>query len=242
MHFFKKIFIILFILACISNANATVWQTNGYGYWNNGSTWQGGISPPYTSADTFYINHPIVYESTITLQQGAYFVIDTLGGICGHETIIVETGATLYTYGILESDILLIPGGEVYGLFGIMILTTYGQLSNGGAMNVTGGGALAVGPWFECIMPQYSFLTSVNEIKTSTVNFFPNPASTEMNIESETDISYIKITDVTGKSIQVNNNKGNNFSLSGKSSGLYFVSVFDNKNNFIATQKILIAH
>ncbi len=241
MHKFKKLLFLLFILTSTLPVNAVTWQTNGYGYWSNASTWMGGIVPLYTSADTFYINHPIVYDSTITLQQGAYFVIDTLGGICGHETVIVQTGAFVRNYGILQGDVLSIPGGDVYGSYGYIILTTNCNISNGGALHINGGG-MSVGPWFNCIMPLYSFLTSVNEINTSTVNFYPNPATTEINIESETDINYIKITDVTGKSIQVNNNTGNSYSLSEMNPGLYFVSVFDNKNNLIVTQKILIAH
>ena len=174
-------FIFLGILFCF-NGSATTWQTAGQGYWNSGFVWVGGVVPPYSSADTFYINHPIVIGDQITLLSGAYLRIDTSGGICGHERLNLNTNATLHNHGILELDTLKVPGGHVQNFItGSIILTFIGQFSLGGSMS--SNGAMIVGPWFICHQPEYSFLTGVHELTSNSgITLYPNPASNKLQI------------------------------------------------------------
>lgn len=243
MKVYKYLLLSFFIGMYCGPVTGTIWTTANYGSWNNPACWIGNNIPPYNNSDTIQINHPLVIDADIFLQPGSYLVIDTLGGICGHNIMFVAPGAKVYNYGILELDVLNIPGGQVYGYHGNIILTAYGTISNGGSLLMNGGG-MTVGPWFDCIMPQYSFLTSSgNEIKTGNIKIFPNPASTDLYIDAEDTIKYIVITDVTGRSRLIYySNINNAFSLSGINPGMYMTSVFDMKNKLMGSQKILITH
>jgi hypothetical protein len=172
----RKILIpcVLFLfLADISKANK--WTTVGSGYWSSSAVWLGGIAPAYTIADTFLIKHAIFLDEKLKLNAGAYMEIDSLGGICGHQQIIVNTQAKIIKYGILELDTLSIPGGSVHLLKpGLVILTKYGVINNGGSLN--SNCAVAVGPWFDCHLPEYAFALGIPTTHIlSEFSFSPNP-------------------------------------------------------------------
>src|SRR4051794_38200756 len=101
----KNLFaLFLFMFYFIKTAESKTWQTVICGHWNSNVVWMGGIIPPYTSSDTFLIKHPVVIDSTITLNSGALLQIDSAAGICGHQTMVVHTNATVITNDILELD------------------------------------------------------------------------------------------------------------------------------------------
>jgi len=164
---------------------ATTWKTISVGYWQNNAIWQGGVAPPFTCGDTILIIHPIVVTSTITLTTGAHLIVDNSGGICGHQKMVVHPNATFIKYGILELDTLSIPGGYVvFNQPGSWKLTMYGIISNGGVFQVNGPVG-AVGPWFDCHMPEYNFMTGLNEYEIDNqVIAYPNPASGQINFKN----------------------------------------------------------
>jgi hypothetical protein len=163
----------------ISNANTYITAVNGN--WNNQGCWANSFIPLFTINDTVIIKHHIVLPSNLTLLNGAYILIESTGGLCGHIEIELNTGATLIKYGILEIDVLNQSGGIV-SLYppGNTIFTQYGSLT-GGSFNNTSN--LSVGPWFECQMPEYQFLNGLNEHKKLSFNIYPNPILASINID-----------------------------------------------------------
>jgi hypothetical protein len=168
-------------MTCVSNA--TTWTTISNGFWESGSIWNGGIVPPHTSSDTFLIKHPIVLENNLFLNSGALLKIDSTGGLCGHHNISVFTGAKILKYGILELDSLRIPGGIVTcRATGGVVLTLAAIISNGGSLSVSGC-SFSVGPWFNCIQPEYHFAIGITENEFfSKVKIFPNPGNGKFEI------------------------------------------------------------
>jgi len=236
-------FIFLGSLLCF-DLSATTWETNNQGYWNNGSSWIGGVVPPHSSADTFYINHPIVIGNTIDFQPGGYLLINTTGGICGHERLNLHTNALLHNHGILELDSLEVPGGHVqHFITGNMILTFTGHFSNGGTMS--SNGAIAVGPWFECHQPEYSFLTGIQEQSNgSGIMVYPIPASSQLHIESTVHVDHAILKNLNGKVIANISAFRNDYELhvDGIAEGMYFIEFYDAMQRQIQVQKIIINH
>jgi hypothetical protein len=204
----RKILVFFLLFAKISNA--TTWQTVSSGFWNNASIWSTSIVPPSTSSDTFNIQYPVAIQNNLTFNSGAMLTIASAGGICGHYKMTLSSGAKLMKYGILELDSLYIPGGIVTCLApGSVILTMNGILTLGGSLSVSGC-SFAVGPWFNCQQPEYSFANGVEEINTlENISFFPNPFTANATISYELiESSKVDITvcDVLGKEISLYNN------------------------------------
>lgn len=173
----KKLIIIIFLLFLnIHFAISAIWTTVSEGYWDSPSVWSTGIAPPYSSSDTFVIEHPIAFMDNLILNAGAFMMIDSSGGLCAHRNITVNAGASIIKYGILEVDSLLIPGGQVNCYIpGEVILWRYAIISNGGSL--TSNCSLSIGPWFNCRSPQFDF-TGVPEYENeNTISIFPNPAN-----------------------------------------------------------------
>ena len=183
-------------------------------------------------------------ESSLTLNSGAYFQIDSAGGICGHHTLAVSSGALLIKYGILELDTLLIPGGVVNCIPpGIIVLTQYGIISNGGSFSVTSG--LAVGPWFNCVQPKYSFATGIKEINNlSQTIVFPNPASKEIAIMTTASSKLVIISNAIGKPIRFidSNDATIKINVSEYSSGFYFYKVYDINDKQSISGKFIVSN
>jgi len=232
----------LILLKTIFSSNAATWKTVSFGHWSNPGIWSGGVAPPFTCGDTLLILHPVVISNTITLTSGAYMKIDSLGGICGHETLIVQTNAYLLKYGILQLEALLIPGGHVnsYGPQPL-IITNYAYLSNGGSMNITGGAA--VGPWFNCQMPEYGFLTGEEETTYNLkIRVFPNPASQFVTFENTSNFDYVIFTDPAGRALRMENISDdiNSFSLYGLPNGIYLLTFISNRGYSPAKTKLAV--
>lgn len=243
--FIKSKFVFLFLL--FFNpwlSSATQWVTQQPGFWNSGSTWVGGIAPDNFPNDTMHILHAVALNGNLYLGSECYFEIDSAGGICGHNTMLMPTGARLLKYGLLELDTLYIPGGTVqcYGP-GNLTLTVYGLLSNGGSLTTQCN--FQVGPWFECQLPEYGFL-SLSEFTDRS--FFPvvtpNPASTKIHLtlnEHPDPEDFLWLTDISGKTVystSLQDFKGT-IEMESLPPSLYFLQV-KIKNEYFSRKIILL--
>jgi len=167
-----------FLFGTSITTHATTWQTAAPGYWNNAGTWIGNTVPPYAGADTFISYHPVIFEHSLVFSSGANIIIDPAGGLCGHKNITMHAGADMLKYGLLELDSMFVPGGHVLcKLPKEVIFTSYAFISNGGYVIIDSCG-LAVGPWFNCKLPEYNFqdATAVSTIAGDVdLTLFPNP-------------------------------------------------------------------
>lgn len=202
-----RLLVCILCLLCISvRLQATVWQTKTFGDWENSNTWKGNQTPLFSSQDTFIIDHPIIISHDLLFASNAYLLINAGGGICGHHNVTVNSGVGVLKYGILELDTLFIPGGKVICRGpGDVILTCAGILTNNGSMDVNGC-SLAVGPWFSCRLPEYSFaatgVTGYAGVKES-YTLSPNPGTTQLvlNGKATDNNTYLEFTDQFGRPV-----------------------------------------
>ncbi len=217
----KFIFTFLFSSLAIFSVKSAVWETVKSGPWNNNSTWLGGVSPSFTNLDTILVKHYLYLGSDVVLNSGAFLKIDSSGGLCGHQTITVSTGARILKYGTLELDTLLVPGGIV-NLYvpGDVILTNYGKISKGGSLNSNCG--LAVGPWFDCRKPFHNAVE--DELTIGTISLFPNPSTGVFTISGATQQSTFYLFDVEGKIVfqKLLPSSTETIDLSKHATGIYF--------------------
>ena len=88
-----------------------------------------------------------------------------------------------------------------------------------------------------------SITTGIDETKETHFNVYPNPASSVINFELNTDNATVQLMDVTGKTLKTvlaNTNKFS-ISLSNLANGIYFYSVTDVEGNTIAANRFVVA-
>ncbi len=242
--FLNRSALVFFLLSCsFFTTSAATWTTINAGFWNSTYVWFGGIVPPYSSSDTFLIQHPVAIDTTITLLSGSVFQIDSTGGICGHETMIMQSNTLLTIYGILELDTLYVDGGDVIADNpGDITLTLSGIVSNGGTMQISC--MMAVGPWFNCQLPEYSFLTGNAEIQASSISVYPNPASTGISIDVGNKPSRLILRCLDGRIATTSETKAQHafLSVSEIPSGTYFLEISDSSGQLIGTKKVVVLH
>ncbi len=247
-------FTIILMLAS-SFSYATIWETASQGFWSNPTIWLNGTVPDSSSGDTFYIKHPIVIENDLVFEEGAYVVIEENGGICGHQKATVLKNAAVISYGILELDDLLVNSGFVHCLSGKVILTTSARLMGaGGKVKIDSVAYLAVGPWFECVLPNYAFLLdetlSTNQTTLpAPLKIYPNPFSSTITIENrlneldkKENPSKIIIYDYIGKEVVntlITRESINTLDLSFLNVGMYRICISNEVETRLAT---LIKH
>jgi hypothetical protein len=199
--------LLLCMMACYT-AGATRWQTSSPGYWRQTTTWMGQAVPPYTSGDTFIITYPVIFDQSLVFNAGAYVQIEAGGGLCGHQNVTMHAGSYMLKYGLLELDTMYIPGGHVLcKLPKEVIFSRYGIITNGGSLTIDSCG-LAVGPWFQCKLPEYHFqdATAVSsEQQKHLISLFPNPnnGSFILNGELPQGNAILQLTDVAGRCVHV---------------------------------------
>lgn len=241
----KKIIIpFLLSLFLINSVKATTWQTVASGSWSSNTVWQGGVAPPYTSADTFLIKTPIIINSTLTLNSGAYFKIDSTGGICGHEKLTVNTGALVIKYGTLDLDTLYISGGVVYCYPPEEVILTYYGILIGAGSNLYITGGLEVGPWFECRTPEYTYIGLDDISQPEEFSIYPNPFSSSVTISSNSILknTTLSVYNSSGKIVkEIQNISGETitFSREGLPIGLYYFQLTED-NKTIFSDKLII--
>ena len=232
----KIISIIIYLVLFLQTAKAVIWQTVSNGNWTAPGVWQGGVAPPTSSADTFLIKHNINITANLNFATNALLYIDSIGGICGHYTATVQSGAKIIKYGTINLDVIDVPGGLVncYNPGGV-IITQYGVLSNGGQLN-TFGCSLIVGPWFNCVFPIEG---SIQTLQNPLFNLYPNPTQNNFTVEVSTNNKQtLSVFDVNGKQVLLQNINGTtNIDVSDLSQGVYNVGII---NNAGATNKRLV--
>ncbi len=247
----KKIvilFAIIFFFLFSQTVKSTTWQTISSGFWNNPSIWSTGVVPPSSSSDTFNIKFPVAFENNLFFNSGALLNIDSTGGLCGHHNITARLGAKITKYGIFELDSLIIPGGEVTcNGPGQVILSYSGIISNGGSLSVNGC-PFAVGPWFNCIQPAYSFTLGIEETNlTSSFHLFPNPSKGNINMDytlNTNENGKLKIYNLSGQLLTeyflIKNTT--NFSITDLplQNGIYFYSIFNNDKVVYSNKLVII--
>lgn len=234
----NKFLIAIAVMLTFNQVNATTYTTAVNGNWSNIGCWANNTAPAYTCADTIVIKHHIVLPNDLTLLSGAYMLIESTGGICGHVRIFMNAGSSILKYGILEIDALDMSGGIATMLPpGNTIFTQYGQLSGGAEFTNTSN--LSVGPWFECQMPEYQFINGLdNALQIEKLNIYPNPCSHLLSIDLPKNCTefLIKIMDAKG-SIQLYQSEVNNrnqFDITTLPNGIYFLEI-------IAPEKLYMA-
>jgi len=162
---------------------AETWTTVHAGFWNSPSVWSTGVVPPHSGNDTFNLRHCIAIDQNLSFNTGGRLLIDSTGGICGHYTVTINANVNFDKYGILEIDTLVIQSGHVdFYPPGAAILTWYGIITGAGAYLDVHGDSMAVGPWFECVQPEFFFI-GIDELNHDTgFNLFPNPNTGEFTV------------------------------------------------------------
>ena len=81
---------------------------------------------------------------------------------------------------------------------------------------------------------------NTNEFQKSGIAVYPNPASDELFVKNENNIelSAVKITDLTGKTVIYQNSQLSSINISNLSKGMYFVTI-ETKNGNVVTSKII---
>jgi len=200
------IFIYLFLI--LTSAYPKTYTTVYYGYWEDSSTWLGGIAPDSVMTnDTIIIRHPVIFQHNLSLSQKSLLQVDSSGGaICGHRNITADQGSNLISYGLVEADSLFIPGGSV-NLYrpAYMIITDQFKLTVTGAAFNNNGCAVDVGPWFNCHLPEYEKMSGIGSDHQGAmkINVFPDPSQGIFYFSGSglQPGSIITIKDLTGKTI-----------------------------------------
>ncbi len=206
MKILRLVLLPALLTLCMLRAGAAVWQTSRPGYWQVPGTWTGPTVPAYSSADTFIISHPVIFEQSLVFNAGAQIRIEARGGLCGHRNITAHAGANILKYGLLELDTMFIPGGRVLcRLPEQVVFTRYAIITNGGSLVIDSCG-LAVGPWFNCRLPEYAFQTptlSAPSPSQQTIALSPNPGNGVFMLSGLAPgrPASLLITDMTGRAV-----------------------------------------
>jgi len=228
MKFIKGLYLFLFLI--FSQAGlSTTWTSVAAGFWNDPSTWSANTVPPYSSSDTFHIRHAVAFQDDLFFNNAALLKIDSTGGLCGHHNITAAAGSNILKYGIIELDTMNIPGGHVnFYAPGQAIFTMYGTITSSGSLNVSGC-SLAVGPWFECVQPAFSFTIGISEYNAGTVNVFPDPATDHFtfSFQSELHNARLQLTDISGRIVYSSVISGKEFMVpvDALKNGIYYWTV-----------------
>ncbi len=75
---------------------------------------------------------------------------------------------------------------------------------------------------------------------TKSLSIYPNPASDIVKVNSEENINYIEILNISGQIVSFENVNTNNaeINISNLSSGVYFIKVYT--ANDVTTQKLIV--
>lgn len=167
--------LILSVFACFSLAlpgRTNSISTVSGGLWQNPLCWQNSQVPSLSVNDTVFIDHPILFQQSLTLSNGAILIIHTSGSLCGHFQVTVSAGSSITNYGEFNSDTVNLPGGHLYNeSSGSMIVSMFGFVNNGGSWS-NNGGSLSVGSSFTCGQKSIG-MAETNEME---VQIFPLPA------------------------------------------------------------------
>lgn len=176
-------------------------------------------------------NHPSITFGTSTINgNNDYIVKYNINGI-----INWAKGINIYDgYLATDNSGSLYLGGS-YGFSGTPTSVTFGTITLVDLDNSGDGRAF---------IAKLNSTTGINELpfQSSSVNLYPNPATTAFTIESTAKLQSIKLMDVLGKELlkQVeNDNKTATINMAGFAKGIYFISITD-ENNTVTNRKLVM--
>ena len=85
----------------------------------------------------------------------------------------------------------------------------------------------------DCSQINFSRALSTEEAELTNVSIFPNPASSELNIQGITNIQKIEVHNIQGKKLAISPNNFTQIDISSLQSGIYFLKVVDNQNRSV---------
>jgi len=195
----------------VFNADGSFQNVQGGETWNE--PWQ-GMDPE--GCDTPVAPHDGSASATWSYDEGAGTIT------------ITGTGAYLGLAKVHNEGELASPGDAVTAI-------TYPVVIDGNTMTIDidfGGG------FWHYVLEKSS--TSVQEVVEDLFSFYPNPASTEVQINSDQQMDEIIIRDITGKSVivKVNPSLNETINVSALPKGLYILE--SHTGNLISVQKLSI--
>jgi len=191
------------------------------GAWHNPGTWN-TISIP-TPDDTVLVYNQVSLDSNVTMSLTGLIYVDTLGSLCGHDTVqggIIQFGPVYVDWFLFHS---LIESWSDFSVFDCL----YGWGADTGS---AGFQALPSSFPFNCAPPN-SCLTSSEDliINSDNVILYPNPTSgtftLSYNSKFSTLNSQLHIYDVMGREVYtqaINNSTQSTINISQLSNGVYF--------------------
>ncbi len=96
-------------------------------------------------------------------------------------------------------------------------------------VSVTGGDNYLVG---EPVMSEYKIATDIEETFAGNLNVYPNPVNDVLTIDNCTEVTTIKVFDITGRVLSVLQNSGNNklnIDVSSWNSGVFLIQLSNDK-------------
>jgi len=218
----RKQLTIFILLNCFSGfIHAITYHTHYSGLWSNNSVWDGGIAPAVTTSDTIIISKFIEFNSTLEFLSGAYVLIDSSGALCGHDTIIFNTGSDMAVYGLLECDVFLVPGGHINFYSSARIIwTQYAQLTVPGASLNSSGAAINTGVWFNCLGKG----TDIADTKSPSINIRYETASRRLIVDDCNNVE-CTISDMSGRIVFYGRTETNQLQIVKLPSGIFAFTI-----------------
>lgn len=110
---------------------------------------------------------------------------------------------------------------------------------------ITGAGYRGAGQCFDLVLAEVNLAegcggksTSVkNTVNATTVSFYPNPASSSVNVVAKEAVN-VTVTAIDGK-VLIDQNNAQNINVSNLATGVYFIKAFDMNNNLLKTEKLI---
>ncbi|GAA4898522.1 hypothetical protein GCM10023311_24360 [Flaviramulus aquimarinus] len=84
----------------------------------------------------------------------------------------------------------------------------------------------------------YQNTLSTDELNINNIRVFPNPASTEINIQTNINIDYVEVYDIFGKLVLKESKTVNSIKIGSLSSGMYLLNIYSEGKK--AVKKVLI--
>jgi|GEM_PF-1707330 len=178
-------------LVISSTAFPRTFKTISNGYWNDSLIWFSNAVPSYSTSDTILIEDSIRFENTLFLNSGALLQIDSGGGLCGHSTVYVYSGALLSNSGYFELDSFMISGGYFENInFGKLRFSKLMRSWNGGGFALLDSSHTCGCAWDTCFGAfDQAIDTAVNapipvEV-TCSAKVFPSVGEGDFTLEYE---------------------------------------------------------
>lgn len=210
-----------------------------HGYWSASSIWDTGVSPGFNSGDTIIISHAVYLNQDFDSQSGCYILINAGAGICGHQVMTLNS-SKLDNYGTLELDKINVLGSLVYTYPNSeSILTQQVHITGPTPAGWYNNGYLAVGPWFDCSLPEYGVVSDVLENEDLNEVKFIQRGDQLCYYSSQLEkVMRITVYDSFGRQMQNTSAINGVLNLGTHSTGIYFI-VFVTEKGIITKKQFL---